>query len=341
MKVIVRNETIPKMLEIVKNLKNGQKDLQAIESVLNHPDYQMEFKRYGANIEKETFIDYLTSFWTLNEDDISNPNLKYHHRFYMDLYEDIDTYLSNVSMTDIKQSLVMEQAEIAQKGLPDDLDLGDVHMVMTLGIGGSFGYIFDNHIHFDYLQLVKNSNQEAFHASIAHELHHVGFSRIVTPEKVQKLSLETLFYCYFAGEGLAVKYCNNAEGVLSKAIYDGPKNIGLDPFSWRYLNNDFKATFERFKQTIALIRQQSFSQEDMQKELRTFWMSPYTHDQSTSEKPKLLQLRLYSFGNELWGVIHDAFGKEKVYETLDHLEDFPKVYHQALTCLGIEQFTLD
>jgi hypothetical protein len=48
-----------------------------------------------------------------------------------------------------------------------------------------------------------------------------------------------MVYLYFSGEGLAVKYCNNAERVLSKSIYSGCKNIGLYSFSWKYLNDDF------------------------------------------------------------------------------------------------------
>ncbi len=340
MKAIVRNETIQRMIEIIEDLKAEKTVKKALDVLLDHPDYVMEFARYGHNVPREVFIDYLNKFWTLCENDIDNPNLKAHHKYYLDLYHNTEEYKDQLADVTVEPSVIAAQAKIAKAGLPDDLGLDEVHIVFTIGIGGSFGYVHGNQVHFDYLQLVKDYDTKTFQSSLAHEMHHVGFSKLITPDKLSQLSLEALFYCYFSGEGLAVKYCNNAEGVLSKAIYDSTKNIGLDPFSWAYLNADFDNGFQRFLTVIKQLRSGAWGQEELMEELRTYWMNPYTETQDKQETPKLKQFRLYSFGNDIWGIIHDAFGKMTVYETLENPQLFPKRYNEAVTSLGFETYKL-
>lgn len=60
----------------------------------------------------------------------------------------------------------------------------------------------------------------------------------------------------------------------------------------------------------------------------------------THDIPKLLHFRLSSFGNEIWGVIHDCFGKNAVYETFMHPETFPTVYNNALEKQGYFQYKI-
>ncbi len=340
MKVNIRKDSVPVMIELMRSLKKGTLADDMLDELLDHPDYVMEFSRYNKGITREVFADYLKKFPALTENDISNINLRIHHKYYRDFYEDPDTYEKSLSLLDFDSEALNEQAQIAKKGLPDDLKIEQVDLVFTIGIGPSFGYIHGNNIHFDFLQLVKEKSKAEFDASIAHEIHHVGFNALISEEAMRKLSLEELFYLYFSGEGLAVKYCNNAEGNLSKSIYPGPKNIGLDPYSWNYLNRDFENMMRRFKSTLGKIRNGTFTTEDFQKELKDYWMNPYHENQDDQAVPALKQLRLYSFGNEIWGVIHDAFGKAKVFETLRNLKTFPEVYNQALAKLGKKTYTI-
>jgi len=329
------------MLEIIYKVKSGTADRSEVLNILNHKDYQMEFLRYASRIEKNEFIDYIMNFPNLKETDIQNNDLKAHHKYYLDLYENLDHYKNKLSILNIEQKMIDKQIQIAKSGLPDDLNLEEVNMVSTIGIGQSFGYVYENNIHFDFLHLVKEKSIDDFSATIAHEVHHVGLNLLLDEAFLNQLTIEQLFYLYFSGEGLAVKYCNNAEGLLSKCIYEGPKNIGLDMYTWEYLNNDFENTMQRFKQTIIDIRNHKINSVDMlMKEFVDYWMNPYIEGQSKNEVPKLLHFRLYSFGNEIWGIIHDCFGKEKVFEVLKNPSQFPEVYNQALEQLGKKDYKI-
>lgn len=144
---------------------------------------------------------------------------------------------------------------------------------------------------------------------------------------------------YFSGEGLAVKYCNNAEGVLSKSIYQSANNIGLDDFTWKYLNDDFYNTMANFRKTISDIRDNNIrSVDELDKLILGYWMNPYTEEQDKKEIPKLKHFRLYSFGNDIWGIIHDCFGKSVVFETLRNPESFPVIFNNCLHKIGCKQF---
>ena len=48
--------------------------------------------------------------------------------------------------------------------------------------------------------------------------------------------------------------------------------------------------------------------EDAERQMRDYWMNPYLYGPEM-----LLQTPVYSFGNELYGVVYDAFGLEELY----------------------------
>ena len=240
-----------------------------------------------------------------------------------------------------------EQKRIAQIGLPDDLDLGNITFLFTIGVGMSFGWPYcdeklGNFIHFDFIQLFKQFSIEEIHSFIAHEIHHIGVNSLHDNLDIGTLSLEEIFYLLFSGEGLAVKYCNNAEGTLSKR-YDPntAPNLGLDPFSWEYLNNDFQNTFETFKKHLERIRAGEISnQEELMGLFQEYWMNEHTDEQDSSDSPKLKQSRFYSFGNELWGTIQDVFGKSKVYWLFNNLSEFVQTFNEALEISGKSEYKI-
>lgn len=339
----IRFSTIKQMLKLCKKLNDGCIKRNEIEELLSHEDYKFEFSRYGNRVLKEEFVDYFLNLPILKEEDITNIDLKIHHKYYINLLNNIDLYLDELKELEacLTPTLFENQIQIALKGLPDNIVLPPLNFIFTIGIGQSFGYAHENGTHFDFLQLVKNYSASEFCSVISHEIHHIGVNVIHDNIDLDSIPMEELFYLYFSSEGLAVKYCNNAEGILSKSIYDGEKNIGLDKFTWKYLNDDFYNTMIHFKKTIEDIRRNKIaSAKDLQNEMDRYWMNPYTEDQVESDIPKLKHFRLYSFGNEIFGIIHDCFGKEKVFETLINLKDFPKVFNSALEQLGHKDFKI-
>ncbi|CAK7086026.1 DUF5700 domain-containing putative Zn-dependent protease [Tissierella sp.] len=339
----VRFSSIKNMLELCKKLTTGNVERKDIENILKHEDYKFEFARYKGRVSEDEYTDYLLDLSNLNENDITNLDLKTHHSYYKDLLANLDFYREK--LIELKSllttSLFNEQISIALKGLPEDIKLPDSNFIFTIGIGQSFGYVYQNGMHFDFLQLAKDKTISEFCSTIAHEVHHVGINAIYEQMDLNNISLESLFYLYFSGEGLAVKYCNNAEGILSKSIYSGVKNKGLDTFTWKYLNDDFYNTMTHFRKDINDIRNNNIkSVDELERLISQYWMNPYTAEQSKEEIPKLKHFRLYSFGNDIWGIIHDCFGKSAVFETLKNPEKFPMMFNKSLDKMGYGQFKI-
>lgn len=338
----VRYSSIKEMLELIKKLRKNEVTYSEIDKLLDHKDYQIEFARYKDRITKNEYIDYFLNFSSLKENKIKNEDLRIHHKFFKDLYDNLDYYFEKTKILNkFTKELFEKQINIALKGLPDDIKLDKLNFIFTVGIGQSFGYVHKNNMHFDYLQLIKNKPINDFCSSIAHEVHHVGMNLLYENIDLESIPLEELFYLYFSGEGLAVKYCNNAKGVLSKSIYDAPQNTGLDSFTWEYLNNDFENTMKHFKETINNIRSNKIeNREELENQLSDYWMNPYIKGQDKKEIPKLRQFRLYSFGNEIWGIIHDCFGKEKVFEIIKDMSKFVQYYNIALEKIGYKEYRI-
>ncbi len=339
----IRFSSISSMLKLIKSLKKGELKKTDIENLIEHDDYKFEFERYKGRVSRDEYVDYIFQLNNINENDISNDDLKIHHQYYKDLINNLDSYIEkfNELETMLTPKLFEEQVSVALKGLPDDMVLPDINFIFTVGIGQSFGYAYKNGTHFDFLQLARDKSINDFCSTIAHEVHHVGINTIHEQIDLRNISIEALFYLYFSGEGLAVKYCNNAEGVLSKSIYSGAKNRGLDDFTWKYLNNDFYNTMSHFRKTIADIRNKNIkSVDELDEHVREYWMNPYTKEQDKNEIPKLKHFRLYSFGNDIWGVIHDCFGKNAVFETLRNPESFPEIFNKCLDKIGYDQFKI-
>ncbi len=343
MEYTIRYSSIRAMLELLKKLKLGTLEKSEIENILKHEDYQFEFLRYKNRVSENEFIEYILNLPHISEEELTNKDLKIHHSYYKDLLDNLDFYTekANELFKRLTPSLFDEQISVALRGLPKDVMMPKLNFIFTIGIGQSFGYVYENGMHFDFLQLIKDKSINEFCSTISHEVHHVGINTIHEAIDLNAISLEALFYLYFSGEGLAVKYCNNAEGFLSKSIYNGNKNVGLDSFTWKYLNDDFYNTMSHFRKTINDIRSNNIkSAEELDKDIYEYWMNAYIDGQNKSDIPKLKQFRLYSFGNDIWGIIHDCFGKEKVYETLRNPESFKEVYNKALEEIGHEEFRI-
>lgn len=336
--------SIAPMLEACGKLLQGTLSREELDKVLELDAYSFEFSRYGDRITKEEFTRYFLSLPHLREDEVVNMGLKMHHDCYLHLFAHLDLYADKARELGrlLTDDIFKQQIQIAKQGLPDDLELPSLKFVFGIGVGPSFGYVHGNGMHFDLLSMVinKKSPQELL-STLAHEVHHVGIGLIGSGLDIEHMSLEQKFYLTFAGEGLAVKYCNNAEGVLSRAIHPGPKNIGLDAFSWDYLNADFEPTMQRFRDTVRQISDGTISSEEvLDKQLEDYWFNPRTAEHAPDEVPKLLQMRIYSLGNEIWGLIHDCFGKDVVFDTFRHPEKFPEVFNHALKLIGRPELSI-
>ncbi len=332
MKLVIRNTSIKLMLDIIRDLKANKDVSKRLDRILEHEDYEFEFKRHKDRVTKEEFKNYLLNCRNLKEEDIQNKDLKVHHKYYLDVFENIDFYYQKLDelKTLVTQELLEKSLEVTKKGLPDGFSVNQIGFVFTLGIGMSFGYVFGDATHYDFLKLSKEIKFKDFLSTLSHEAHHVCMNHIYADEYTP----QELFIIYFSGEGLAVKYCNNAEGVISKKIYEGEPNVGLDKFTWDYLNKRFYQAFDRFKEVLNDIKSGKIDTvEKVTKVITSDFMNSYIEGQDKSEKPKLMQFLLYSLGNDLYGVIHDVFGKDKVFEVIKNPKMFIQTFNDAVRAI--------
>ena len=322
-KIDFQMSTIPQMLDFLRDLKNGQADRSQISEIFNHPDYDFELRRYGIS-DKEPLIDYFMRLNTIDESEIPTLNpqrefmLRNNHKHWLGAYENPAHYQE---LYDRMKSLFTEEtlediyAQV-KRGLPANTDLSDVRAISTMSIGASFGYIFDDAIHFDLMGFDKyNIGIEALPSIIAHEIHHIAMYRYIETF-VDSLTLEEQFIIEFSIEGLAIKFTNNAEGVFSKAL-DSTRPAWKD-FTMNYLNERFYDAYDVFESTLKKIRSGEMNEDDVAKQLQDYWMNMRTEEQSPDEQPLLNQSLMYSFGNDLFGSIYDVYGAETLFDCIRH-----------------------
>lgn len=347
--ITVRGSSIPEMLQLVKDIENGHQNHRELKRILDGPDYQMEFSRYGSRVPRETFEAYLMDCTSLETEQIQNVALKTHHKYWRQVFADPEHYRrvwekwSRILTPD----MLLKGFHGALAGLPSWVQLGNIDFVFTLGIGPSFGYPYGSCIHFDLLQLEelygKEGGQQEFLATVAHEVHHIGFAQLIKSVDKQKLaeSDEGYFCLSLAGEGLAVKFANNWGGVITRQQFPDQPVTCLDPDTISYLTEDFDNTLAHFSETVKKLRRGELKgQEAVDRELMNYWFNVYVDGQMEGEIPRLKQSRAYTFGCELWGVIYDAFGLETLYDTVLHPWNCVERFNAALDRLGRREYRI-
>ena len=325
-KINLRTTSVQPMITFLQGLKTGQATRDQLIEIFNHPDYDYEFRRYqshGEATSKEQIIDYFYSLPVVQESDIPalRPSrmteLRDKHALWLHAYNNPQEYEVGIFERLITDDVLKDVTKLVEAGLPDDVAIDVIDVVVTLSIGGSFGYVYDGAFHIDLLR-IPAMGWEALPSLLAHESHHVAMMNYES-EYIDAFTLEEWFIHFFSGEGLAVKFCNNAQGTISKPIYENrPVNEGLDSFTMTYLNEKFDEALDTFHTTLAAIRGGRMTKEDVWKHLMTYWFNFHTDDQQCDEAPKLQQSLAYSFGNDFYGAIYDAFGKSVLFSCVRH-----------------------
>jgi len=179
------------MLQFLQDLKMGKATHAQLSEIFNHPDYEYEFRRYGVT-RKESVLDYFLNLNTIKESEIPflresrMTELKDKHSLWLFSYENPEHYgriLSEVKQF-ITDEMLSEVAVMVNRGLPDGINMGNVDVICTMSIGGSFGYVFDGAFHFDLLRLASD-NLKVLPLLFAHEIHHVGMMKYQSEFKIR------------------------------------------------------------------------------------------------------------------------------------------------------------
>ena len=92
MEVTYSSSSIPFVFQMIKKKKKNDLSYEETYRVFSHIDYQDEFKRYKSRLTLCEFIDYFLNFENLNLHQIKNEDLREHHIYWLDFYQNIHVY---------------------------------------------------------------------------------------------------------------------------------------------------------------------------------------------------------------------------------------------------------
>lgn len=326
-----------------KNKKDGKDVKHELEQLLDHPDYQDEFERYekaggvAGGFTKEEFIEFFINFENLEESKIVNQRLRNRFSLMKYFFEHIAEYEEKIKiLNEISHQEIECYLERTSFGLPSTVEMTNQELIFSFAMGPSGGWGYKNLAHLDAILFLKDFNRELFLVVIAHELHHVGFGRFGESISNIDLGLHESFLIGLAGEGLAMKYCNNGEGVLTNKIYSERDFLGTNKPSWEYMVKDFSNIYNRFRDVIHKISIGIIENESqLMQEFVDYWL------RTKEDTIELLQTRNYYFGMEIMGLMHDYYGTEEVFKLLLDSKQFFKKYNEALIKIDRVDLTIE
>ena len=315
----LRTSSIPLMLKYVTESGTGQKDLQAAAEIFNHEDYLFEARRYGLD-SREPLVSYFSRFKTIPPEDIPElcPDRKTalldRHKLWLDCAAHPQKYQDRYSklMDMLTEKNLLNLQDRLRAMFPGDVNIDDSYVISTLSFGPSFGYVHENALHLDLFGIETYCTMKELPFVILHEMHHLQTLKMMGAYEsfTKKFSILERYIFRFTGEGMAIKFCNNAEGVVSKRLNpDLDANIGIP--AMLILNRHFSEHLSLFQDTVRKIEKGLISEEEINRQFMAYWWNPRLYPQ---EKAFLEQTPIYSFGNELFGSIYDAFGLDVMFQ---------------------------
>lgn len=336
-------ETIPMMLDVIDLMNQGKAYEEDLMLVLSHPDYEMEFERYAnhepeTRFSKEEFIDFFKNIRNLNPEDIKPRGLKYRHEHLLYIMDNVPHYrkvydsIKNYTIEDVLKSM-----EKAHAGLPNHIRLEDFKLIFNIGVGASGGYAYRNFSQYDLKMILDGEDSLSLSSTIAHECHHLGFDKYIQSFQNQLVNnLQEMLLVYLSGEGTAIKYCNNFHGHLTKKLYPD-ETMDVDTKSYDYYMENFEALMAQLK--IDLSQLEDGTPEMVGK----MYMEHYFYRDVTLDghmhENYLSQPVCYFLGADIFGLLHDIYGKEKVFQLMQPGNELLKAINDALVIYGRPELT--
>lgn len=317
--MVLRASSIPAVLDYMSAWDEEPADVAAVRKLFSHEDYQFEMRRYGLS-SLEHFVSYFSHLKEIRKEEIPDlceerkNALREKHDSWLDCASNPQKYYKRYEK--VKHILREDNLQNLQHRLsaafPGGVTINDAGVISTLSFGPSFGYVYENALHLDLFGVENICPIEALPYVILHEMHHLQIQKLIGDYSrfTERFSLLDDYIFRFTGEGLAVKFCNNAEGVVSKRMDSTlAANIGVPGIP--LLNKHFEEHFALFNDTIQKIRQGAITKSEIDEQFKTYWWNPYLYKDEIDFLP---QTPIYSFGNEIFGCIYDAFGIEIMFE---------------------------
>ena len=179
MQVSICMSQVQPMLDWLEALANGRADEQTLDRMLDSEDYDFEFARYQQRVTRQEFRDYLLHLPQMREEEIANQSLRLHHSLWKDALEHPQKYREGLErLQQVLSAGFQQETKELMERCYGPVEMGAVKLVITLGIGQSFGYPYGDGMHMDFLQLVGEDYMKELAPTFNHELHHILFNRL-------------------------------------------------------------------------------------------------------------------------------------------------------------------
>jgi hypothetical protein len=252
----------------------------------------------------------------------------------------------------VASSRFQDSFELAFSWLPSRPNM-DIYVWILFDIGGSGAWAFrtkdgKQNVGFNILHLLDDQGEfdaELFAGTLAHEIHHLGsplssyFKTIQYDEldNSSRLKLYTDYLETMVTEGMAMKFCNNAPGVLSPKPNPDRDFAAtrLNLKEWAEFQEQFSDIHRRaVKDLRKILSSPEIDREELESDYNNYWTW-----RAGQKEGKIFTLgREYYYGAEILGVINMAFGREVLFEGLLDLRKIPLLYNEGLKELCPKDF---
>jgi len=344
----ISKSTILRMLDIMDRFNKGENIKNDLSKLLDHEDYRIQFEFYQkhwANIgfTKEDYIEFFMNIRKIEPSNVSSKALRYRIDDLLYIMDNVNHFKEVYNKLDrIDDKAILKALNKAKYGLPDNIDLGDIKLVFAVGVGVTGGFRYKNYTYYDLKVTVENKTIQGIINTIAHEIYHIGYNKVfrnLDKNGMEKYKDSTLVHL-LSQEGCAVKYGNNMEGVLTKKIYKNQEST-IQHQSYQYYISNFDMIYDTFRNDIRNIRVGKTKNLHELEEL--FEKNYLNRDVKIDGKIHKFYLRnplTYYLGADIWGLIHDIYGRETVFELLMNPKHFFEYYNKALLKISREDLCI-
>ncbi|MDY5650015.1 MAG: hypothetical protein SPK64_03105, partial [Candidatus Enterosoma sp.] len=176
---------------LLDSKKNNGRDENRLKEILNMPDYQIEFERYGlknlpvCGISYDEAVDFFMNF---DKKEFDNQRLEIKKKYFLDFYNNLEERVKTISMF---SSIGADDYEVIENllvnGLPEKIlnEIDELNIILIVSIGNSMGWPYKKYIDYDISNLNMFESKTDFLHVTAHEINHIFVGQLLALENIK------------------------------------------------------------------------------------------------------------------------------------------------------------
>ena len=218
----IRTSTIPTMLHLIQQRLQGDDVSHDLALLLQHKDYQVQFAFYNQHEAGIGFTesDFIACFHSLPDSLPAVHSIALRERMndLLHVFNHLAYYQEKyLELISIDEACYQNALHATNTGLKSPLSDSAIEITITIGVGVSGGFNFNSNNFLDFVKSFCQKTPQGFLNTVSHELHHLGFKEQFTMD-YSSYRLVDAFIHFFAGEGMAIKFGNQFEGLLTSRL---------------------------------------------------------------------------------------------------------------------------